>query len=288
MVAPGGRETSPTRAIADRRTLPGVHLLFLDEAGTPGQPLFVLGGVAILADRWPKLRARWRELAGAGGRPPEAEVKWTNVKRNGHLASRLADVLVECGATAFLVELRTEEGLIAAPELFASPEDVYATALMFVAERFQRFLAHHDDYGAIILDQREGTQDERLRRFSRRLADDGTPFTGLDRIVDPVLLSPSHHTIGIQAADLVVGSALALGRAGAPDISRKRVELAGRLHERLLPCFARHPHTGEIEGVGIKRFPDPCREPVGKLFEVGAVGRLAVSGPGSAQLLFAI
>ncbi len=248
-----------------------VHLLFLDESGTPHQPLFVLGGVAIPAERWSELRAGWGRLTSANGRPADAEVKWTNVKRNGHLAGSLADLLVQCGATAFVVELHTAQGRRVAPELFASPEEAYATALMFIAERFQRFLDDRDSYGAIVLDQREGTQDERLRRVSRRLADDGTPFTSLERIVDPVLLSPSHHTLGIQAADLVVGSALALSRAGGPGISPERVNLARRLHERLLPCFARHPHTGKIEGVGIKRFPDASRAPVGKLFELEAI-----------------
>ncbi len=176
------------------------------------------------------------------------------------------------GATAFLVELRTEEGRSAAPELFASPEDVYATALMFIAERLQRFLAPQR-LRAIILDQREGTQDERLRLFSCRLADDKTPFTGLDRIVDPVLLSPSHYTIGIHAADLVVGSAQTFSRAGDPTISPARIELARRLHERLLPCFVRQPRTGEIERVGIKRFPDraPRRGPA--VFSRGRRGR---------------
>jgi hypothetical protein len=233
-----------------------VHLLCLDESGTPSQPRFVLGGVAIAAERWPELRSRWRELTSAGGRPPEAEVKWTNVRRNGCLAGKLADLLVECGVTAFLVDVRSDEGRRVAPELFASPEDIYATALMLIAERFQRFLADRDGYGAVVLDQRERTQDERLRRFFGRLADSGTPFTGLERIVDPILLSPSHHSLGIQAADLLVGSALALSREGGPGISRERVKLARQLHERLSPCLARHPHTGEIEGVGIKRFPD--------------------------------
>jgi hypothetical protein len=125
-----------------------------------------------------------------------AEVKWHNLNRTGDLADRLANVLVECGVTAFVVELRKREGQIAEPALFASPEDVYAAALMLIAERFQRFLVHVGDYGAIILDHREGTQDEPLRRFFRRLADNGTPYIRLERIVDPILLSPSHHTLG--------------------------------------------------------------------------------------------
>jgi len=186
------------------------------------------------------------------------------------LAKQLADVLVECGVTAFVVVLRTREGRAAAEELFATPDDIYATALMFIAERFQRFLAHRDDYGAVILDHREGTQDERLRRFFRRLADNGTPYTRLERIVDPILLSPSHHTLGIQAADLVVGSSLSISRAHTSRISQKRARIAREVHERLLPCFARHPHTGAIDGVGIKRFPDATIPTTDRLFDLRA------------------
>ena len=92
-----------------------------------------------------------------------------------------------------------------------------------------------------------------------RLADRGTPFVTLDRIVDPIMLSPSHHTLGIQAADLVIGPLLTLAREGSPSTSAARVELARQFHERLPPCFARHPATGEIDGVGIKHFPEAQR-----------------------------
>jgi Protein of unknown function (DUF3800) len=247
-----------------------VYLLFLDEAGTPVDREFVLGGVAVDGRRWHELRSRWGTVASAHGRRAEAEVKWVNLNRTGKLANRLADVLAECGVTAFVVELRTREGRTAAPALFASPDDVYATALMFIAERFQRFLVHRSDYGAIILDHREGTQDERLRRFFRRLADNGTPYTRLERIVDPILLSPSHHTLGIQAADLVVGSSLSISRADTPRISPRRAAIAREVHQRLLPCFARHPHTGAVDGVGIKRFPDSSWAAADKLFDLNA------------------
>lgn len=255
-----------------------VHLLFLDEAGTPVEREFVLGGVAVDASRWHELRSRWGAVASARGRPAEAEVKWVNLSHTGQLANQLADVLVESGVTAFVVELQTREGRTAAEALFASPDDVYATALMFIAERFQRFLVQRDDYGAIILDHREGTQDERLRRFFRRLADNGTPYTRLERIVDPILLSPSHHTLGIQAADLVVGSSLSVSRAHTPRISPKRAAIAREVHERLLPCFARHPHTGAIDGVGIKRFPDSASATGGKLFDLRAAEGIPSSG----------
>jgi hypothetical protein len=246
-----------------------VFILFLDESGTPVSEDFVLGGVAIAAERWHELRARWAEVAKIRGRSREAEVKWSRVRTAGGLAARLADLLVESDATVFVALLRPQEGRHVAPELFKSGEDTYATALMFVAERFQRFLIDRDDYGVIVLDPRSGRQDDRLRRFFRRLADRGTPFVTLDRIVDPIMLSPSHHTLGIQAADLVVGPLFTLAREASPEITPARVSLARDFHERLSPCFARHPATGEIEGVGIKRFPDTEQVGPGLKLELG-------------------
>lgn len=247
-----------------------MYLLFLDEAGSPEEREFVLGGVAVDASRWHQLRDRWAAVAGAQGRPADAEVKWFKLKRSGQLAGRLADVLVQCDVTSFVVELRTREGRAVAESLFASPDDIYATALMFIAERFQRFLAQREDHGVIILDEREGSQDERLRRFFGRLVENGTPYTRLERIIDPILLSPSHHTLGIQAADLVVGSMLAMSRSDTPLISSQRAAIAREVHERLLPSFARNPYTGAVEGVGIKRFPDSSTATDGKLFELRA------------------
>src|ERR1700760_3320046 len=170
-----------------------MYLLFLDESGTPTAADFVLGGVVIAGERWHQLRTRWTDITGTSGRLSRSEVKWSRARSTAGLAGRLADLLVEYEATAFAVQLRPHEGRRVAPELFQTGEDTYATALMFLAERFQHFLRHRDDYGVIVLDQRDGSQDDRLRRFFRRLAQRGTPFVTLDRIIDPIMLSPSHH-----------------------------------------------------------------------------------------------
>ena len=194
----------------------------------PSAADFVLGGVAIAGERWHQLRTRWIDITGTSERLSRSEVKWSRARSRAGLAARLADLLVEYEATAFAVELRPREGRRVAPELFKSGEDTYATALMFLAERFQHFLRHRDDYGVIVLDQRDGRQDDRLRRFFRRLAERGTPFVTLDRIVDPIMLSPSHHSLGIQAADLVVrpdagpGSGGLGGHAGRADRAGSR------------------------------------------------------------------
>jgi hypothetical protein len=145
---------------------------------------------------------------------------------------------------------------------FADDEATYTTALTFVAERFQHFLVAQDSYGAIVLDSRHREVDDRMRRFFERLQEEGTPFTGLERIVDSLLLGPSHFSLGLQVADLVVASTLA-GRSHLGD--------ASRWHKQLLPRFASHPATGATEGVGIKEFPPrQHREalPSGKLFDL--------------------
>jgi hypothetical protein len=95
---------------------------------------------------------------------------------------------------------------------------------------------------------------------SKRLKREGTPYVQLDRIVDSLLLGPSHHSIGLQAADLVVASTLA-ARRGQGD--------ASRWHKQLLPSFAVHPDTKTVEGVGLVEFPSRAKgaaPPPSKLF----------------------
>ena len=73
-------------------------------------------------------------------------------------------------------------------DYFRSPDDVYATALMFLAERFQHLLAAADDLGMIVLDSRKQESDERLRRFFQSLQVEGTPYMRLSRIVECLCL----------------------------------------------------------------------------------------------------
>jgi hypothetical protein len=241
-----------------------VHLLFLDESGKPDEAMFAVGGVAIRADEWDPLRRRWEHALADYGWPLDKEVKWHGTK-TGEVPPALADAVYAELASAplicFVTVLRPLAGREADPNLFASAEDTYATALTFLAERFQRFLARGDSHGVIILDSRRREVDDRMRRFFDRLQREGTPFAELDRIVDSLLLGPSHFSLGLQIADLVVGATLAAQRAPGD---------ASRWFKQLLPRFARHPDTGELEGVGLKTFPPRPRgeEPaLAKLFE---------------------
>jgi len=69
----------------------------------------------------------------------------------------------------------------------------------------------------------------------------------LDRIVECLFLAPSHFSIGLQCADLVTATTVAAERGAGQ----------GRGYLRsLMPRFAAHPASGEVAGVGLKRFPD--------------------------------
>jgi hypothetical protein len=247
-----------------------MFLLFLDESGQLSErKLFALGGIALRDSDWHALRDLWQATLAAHGWPADREVKSHGI-RTGEVPPALADAVVSALAhaplTCYVTLLDQELGLEAAPEFFATEEDTYATGLMFLAERFQHLLVAEDDVGLIVVDSRFREEDSRLRRFFSDLTKDGTPYSRLDRIVEGLFLGPSHYSIGLQCADLVVAIAAAAERGQG--------QARGYL-KTLLPRFALHPMTGELEGVGLKRFPERVPRPreETKLFQQRASGR---------------
>ena len=230
-----------------------MHLLFVDESGQPDEKTFAVGGVVVRADDWSVVRAAWGRALAEHHWPAGRELKWHGI-RTGEVPPALADTVFDTLASAPLrchvVLLRPLAGRQSHPDYFATDEETYATALMFLAERYQRFLSRVDSNGVIVLDSRRQEVDERTRRFFERLQREGTPYVQLDRIVDSLLLGPSHHSLGLQLADLVVASTLG-ARKGQGD--------ASRWHKQLLPLFGRHPDTGAVEGVGLVDFPARAR-----------------------------
>jgi len=233
-----------------------MHLLFLDESGQLAErKFFALGGIALRDSDWRPLRDLWHGTLAAHGWPAEREVKWHGI-RTGEVPPALADAVVETLAraplTCYVTLLDVELGLEAAPEFFATEEETYATGLMFLAERFQLLLESEEDVGLIVIDSRFREQDTRLRRFFSDLTKDGTPYSKLGRIVEGLFLGPSHHSIGLQCADLVCAISAAAERGNG--------QARGYL-KKLWPRFAVHPVKGEVEGVGLKRFPERVSRP---------------------------
>src|SRR5207342_1485134 len=228
-----------------------VHLLFLDESGQIDQGgLFALGGIAVRDSDWPELRRMWQETLSATGWPLDREVKWHGI-RKGEVPPALADAVFHALAvapfTAYVTLLDLELGPEREPDFFRTPENVYATGLMFLAERFHHLLDAEDDLGLIVVDSRFREDDQRPRRFFADLTKDRTPYMQLPRIVEGLFLGPSHYSIGLQCADMIV--AMTANAERGPGQGRGYLK-------QCLPRFARHPATGELEGVGLKRFPE--------------------------------
>lgn len=237
-----------------------MRLLFVDESGKLGEAgLFALGGIALADHEWPELRRLWQETLRAHDWPLDRELKWHGI-RTGEVPPVLADAMFDALGhgpfTAYVTLLDCRAGPEVFPPAehpyFRSSEDIYATGLMFLAERFHHLLADVDDLGVIVVDSRFREDDARLRRFFKDLTEEGTPYMKLERIVEGLLLAPSHYSIGLQCADLVVAATAAAERGGGD---------GRRYLKALLPRFARHPATGELEGVGLKRFPEQVPRP---------------------------
>jgi hypothetical protein len=228
-----------------------VHLLFLDESGRIDEDgLFALGGIAVRDTDWPEIRRMWQGTLSGAGWPLDREIKWHGI-RKGEVPPALADALFATLAaapfTVYVTLLDLELGRDREPDFFRSPEDVYATGLMFLAERFHHLLDSEDDLGLIVIDSRFREDDQRLRRFFSDLTKNGTPYVQLPRIIEGLFLGPSNYSIGLQCADLIV--AMTANAERGPGQGRGYLK-------KLLPRFATHPATGEIDGVGLKRFPE--------------------------------
>jgi uncharacterized protein DUF3800 len=246
------RLTKRDRAHTDTK----MHLLFMDESGQLSERrFFALGGVALRDRDWHELRDLWQTTLAEQSWPPDREVKWHGI-RTGEVPPSLADAIVgalgRSPVRCYVTLLDIALGTSTTPEFFRSDEDTYATGLMFLAERFQLLLEANDDVGMIVVDSRFREQDVRLRRFFADLTKDGSPYSRLDRIVEGLFLGPSHYSIGLQCADLVCAITAAAERGNG--------QARGYL-KTLLPRFATHPATGQLEGVGIKRFPEQVRRP---------------------------
>lgn len=237
-----------------------MRFLFLDESGRLDQDqLFALGGIAVRDRDWSILRDLWYETLRRHNWPVDKEVKWHGVARGGvppAVADAIYDALASAPFTCYVTLLDLRAGPDQFPAdtypFFRSPEDTYATALMFLAERYHHLLAAEDDLGITVIDSRHREDDSRLRRFFSDLTEDGTPYVKFDRIVEGLFLAPSHFSLGLQIADLIVGTTASAER-GKGD--------ARRYLKKLLPRFAVHPATGELDGVGLKRFPEAVPRP---------------------------
>ncbi|MBL9066929.1 MAG: DUF3800 domain-containing protein [Sphingopyxis sp.] len=246
-----------------------MHLLFVDESGTPpkpdhdGQAYFVIAGLVIPEDRWIGMREKLIGLKRASGY--RGEVKWRffapnnkdldnpmlgwDQQQKNEFRDRVFSIITgtkSCNIIACASESRTAYAL----GNVNSQEDLYFRTYKPITERFQYFLqditraSGRDTLGLIVADHRGKGDDDSMRlRHERLIRESGKYTSQYSNFIESLFFAPSHMSVGIQLVDMVAGA-----------IWRAQAHNDRTWFERLRPSF-RSSATGQIDGFGLARFP---------------------------------
>lgn len=248
-----------------------MQILFVDESGTPPPqdradhtPFFVLGGVAIPEDVWPKIAKDLAQLKVQAGIDDEIKWRYFAPQRPGakpHGMSHLGAEQKEAvrtklyGLLAKYKSIRVICVVVNVQEAYRlhyinSPDDLYWYAYKQLTERFQYYLQDLERtvgqkiYGIIVCDHRGPRDDERLRELHHMLLTRRKDFTSnYGNLIEGLFIAPSHLSVGIQFADMVAGAVFRAKKAKDP-----------RFFEQIRGSF-RTSDAGHLEGYGIVKFP---------------------------------
>lgn len=210
-----------------------MHILFVDESGTAPEPAhadkspkFVLGGIVISEETWPKLRDELemvkREYA------VEGEIKWRYFLRSAtahhftleHLTLQdrdalrrdLFEILGNYHSVRFLAVV-VDTVATYKRDLCSTGEELYQLAFKSMTEQFQSYLDGLEEKfgvgvkGMVVADNRNQIQDAELREFHHSLISmqsDNHPSR--DKLIEGLFFAASHLSVGTQFADLVAGA----------------------------------------------------------------------------------
>jgi hypothetical protein len=245
-----------------------MYLMFMDESGTPPKPgaqyprYFVMCGVIIPETSWCEVRD---DVLGMKiRRGVRGEIKWRHFAPGNDDAANPMRKLAQSDRDAIREEMF---GIICKPRhriraitavcssvaayqmsSTETPTDIYHLTYKVVTERFQYFLQDEStkartEFGIIVCDHRGSSDDTRLRAHHQMLVHATGYTSDYKNIVESVFLQPSHHSIGIQLADIVAGA-----------IWRKFERNDERFYQMAEPCL-RRSRGGQISGYGIVKVP---------------------------------
>lgn len=246
-----------------------MHLLFVDESGTPpkpdivGQSYFVIAGLVIPEDRWQgmndklhglKLRegyhgeVKWRFFAPSNHDAENPMEAWDQPRRN-RFRDDVFSIITDTKSCK-IIACASESSTAYALGNVNSQDDLYFRTYKPVTERFQYLLqditrsSGRDTYGMIVADHRGKGDDDSMRiRHERLIREAGQYTSQYKNFIEGLFFAPSHLSLGIQLVDMVAG---AIWRAQAHN------DLTW--FDKLRPSFRSSP-VGRIDGFGIARFP---------------------------------
>lgn len=246
-----------------------MFMLFMDESGTPPTPgqdvpkYFVVGGIIIPISAWQSLRDAMQGLKIR--LKLRGEIKWryfspTNDEERNPMRGRsfeersaIRDELYRIICTHRSVKtLACVVSCVAAYRMasITEPKDIYHLAYKGVTERFQYHLQDMSreigtkQLGIVVSDHRGRDDDKLLRGVHQKLLHSKGEFiSSYDNLVEGLFLTPSHHSIGIQLADLVAGA-----------VWRNFERRDDKFLEALKPSLRKRP-DGDVDGFGIIKSP---------------------------------
>lgn len=246
-----------------------MHLLFVDESGTPPKPnnpelgYFVIAGLVIPEDRWTGINnklsglkratgyhgeVKWRYFAPKNNDADNPMLGWAQEQKN-QFRDQVFSIITEtksCKIIACASESTTAYSL----GNVNSQDDLYFRTYKPITERFQYLLqditrtSGRDTYGLIVADHRgKGDDDSMRHRHERLIRESGQFSSEYKNFIEGLFFAPSHLSVGIQLVDMVAGA-----------IWRAQSQNDRTWFDRLRHSFRSSP-TGKIDGYGIARFP---------------------------------
>lgn len=246
-----------------------MHILFVDESGTPAKPegvgasYFVIAGLVVPEDRWLGLRAKlvglkvasgyrgelkWRYFAPNNSEPQNPMRDWGQGDRNV-FREKVFRIITD-SKSCKIVACASESTSSYALGNVNSQDDLYFRTYKPVTERFQYFLqdvtreSGRDTFGMIVADHRGKGDDDSMRARHERLVRESGKYTSqYSNFIESLFFAPSHMSIGIQLVDMVAGA-----------IWRAQSHNDRRWFDMIRPSFRMRPN-GNIDGFGLVRFP---------------------------------
>ncbi|MEL6583241.1 MAG: DUF3800 domain-containing protein [Pseudomonadota bacterium] len=248
-----------------------MYICFIDESGTPPKPtatnptpFWVLAGVIIHEAQWKNIadelvalkhryrvrgEIKWRYF-GPHNNDPDNSVAHLDQSKRDDFRQKMYEILTKRNSTKIIYS-------VCAPKLaYEKPwintqADLYFQTYKPSSERFQYFLQDMGrevgttQRGIVVADHQGRKQDDTLRKQHDRMVGEDAAFTSsFGNYVETIFLTPSHHSPGIQFADMVAGA-----------IGRKVITNESRFYDLLSKSFRRSA-TGKLRGYGEIHVPN--------------------------------
>lgn len=247
-----------------------MHILFLDESGTPPKPnatqtrYFVLGGLIVPENAWHrvhdavmgmKIRRRlrgelkWRYFASTN-EDEKNPLRRLSAAERDEVRSELYAIIRAETSLRIIACVCSSEAAYALPSI-TDQSDIYHLTYKSISERFQyylqditRSLGGRTEYGIIVSDHRGLQDDMRLRKHHQMLFySTGRNTTQYKNLIEGLFLTPSHFSVGIQLADLVAGA-----------VWRKFERGDDKWYAQIEASLRRNA-KGTVDGYGLVRVP---------------------------------